>query len=90
MTEEFSLWWKLRHWLALKIGGIHIAHREKTLNEAIEVVEGWRKTNAALERASERLEELLKEACHDLENVGMSGKADYLLEQAGLEEKKEE
>ena len=47
MVEEFSLFWRLRHWLALRIGGVHIAHQEKMLKEAIE---GWRKTNRALER----------------------------------------
>jgi len=44
---------------------------------------------AQLEQQVKRLEELLKEACHDLENVRMSDTADYLLEQAGLEEKEE-
>ncbi len=50
MIEEFSLWWRFRHWLALQIGGVHIAHTEKMLNEA---VGGWRKTNSALEQRVE-------------------------------------
>jgi len=41
---------------------------------------------ASLEQRLERLEELLREACRDLENTRMGDTADYLLEQAGLAE----
>ena len=52
MTEKFSLWWRFRHWLALKIGGAHIASQERMLNEAIE---GWADEVAALKQRVERL-----------------------------------